>query len=279
MRNNQSRSGFTLVELAIVLVIIGLIVGGVLVGQDLIKAAEINAAVSQISKYDSGVNTFRGKYNGLPGDITNPGVFGLAATGQSAVVGRGDGDGVLQAGYTLAASGCTNANGLGGESSLFWNHLAATSLIPDSVNAISDYTTSAAISTIGDTHLPQSKLGRGNRIHVTSVESRNFYVISKFTASTATTCALTAAVGITPIQANSIDKKIDDGSAITGIVVSLADGAVPATIGGGAAGGSVAAGNCYANSTGSVYTAGNYATGSDAIANTLGCQLRIRTSF
>ena len=45
------KTGFTLVELSIVIVIIGLIVGGVLVGQDLIKSAEIRSQISQIEQY------------------------------------------------------------------------------------------------------------------------------------------------------------------------------------------------------------------------------------
>jgi prepilin-type N-terminal cleavage/methylation domain-containing protein len=47
---NRNRQGFTLVELAIVLVIIGLLVGGILVGQDLIKAATVRTTVSDIEK-------------------------------------------------------------------------------------------------------------------------------------------------------------------------------------------------------------------------------------
>ena len=47
-RSITKKQGFTLIELSIVLVIIGLIVGGVLVGQDLIKGAEIRATVAQI---------------------------------------------------------------------------------------------------------------------------------------------------------------------------------------------------------------------------------------
>ena len=61
--------GFTLIELSIVLVIIGLIVGGVLTGQSLISAAEVRAQISQIEKYNSAVNTFRSKFNALPGDM------------------------------------------------------------------------------------------------------------------------------------------------------------------------------------------------------------------
>src|SRR3954471_15989161 len=70
--------GFTLIELSIVLVIIGLVVGGVLVGQDLIKAAQIRSAVSKIEKYNTAVHTFRTKYNALPGDIPNAASYGFA---------------------------------------------------------------------------------------------------------------------------------------------------------------------------------------------------------
>ncbi len=52
MKQNQ-QSGFTLIELSIVLVLIGLIVGGVLVGQDLIRAAKLRAQIGQIEKFNS----------------------------------------------------------------------------------------------------------------------------------------------------------------------------------------------------------------------------------
>lgn len=55
-------SGFTLIELAIVLVIIGLIIGGVLVGKDMIEAAKLNATITQINRYSQAVYTFRLKY-------------------------------------------------------------------------------------------------------------------------------------------------------------------------------------------------------------------------
>ena len=59
--------GFTLIELAIVLVIIGLIVGGVLVGQDLIKAAEIRASVTQIEQYNTAAKYIPHEICGFPG--------------------------------------------------------------------------------------------------------------------------------------------------------------------------------------------------------------------
>src|ERR1017187_6744999 len=88
--------GFTLIELSIVLVVIGLIVGGVLVGQDLIKAAQVRAEVTQLEKFNSAVNTFRVKYAYLPGDIPDPDAsrFGFQARGSGE--GMGDGNGIIE---------------------------------------------------------------------------------------------------------------------------------------------------------------------------------------
>src|SRR5580692_12405602 len=79
----RRETAFTLIEMSIVLVIIGLIVGGVLVGQDLIRAAGVRAQISQIEKYNTAVNTFYGKYGYLPGDIpAEPAAqFGFAPRG------------------------------------------------------------------------------------------------------------------------------------------------------------------------------------------------------
>jgi prepilin-type N-terminal cleavage/methylation domain-containing protein len=94
--------GFTLIELSIVLVIIGLIVGGVLVGQDLIRAAEVRATISQIEKYNTAANTFLGKYGYLPGDIKDPDAsnFGFISRHmQCQDGGLGDGNGVIEGDY------------------------------------------------------------------------------------------------------------------------------------------------------------------------------------
>lgn len=62
------RRAFTLIEMAIVLVIIGLIVSAVLVGQDLIRAATLTNQVKQFQEYETAYKTFLLKYNCLPGD-------------------------------------------------------------------------------------------------------------------------------------------------------------------------------------------------------------------
>ena len=74
MRNTES--GFTLVELSIVLVIIGLLIGGILVAQSMVTTATIQAQIKQIGEWDTAVNNFKAKYASLPGDsdkFPNPG--------------------------------------------------------------------------------------------------------------------------------------------------------------------------------------------------------------
>ena len=63
------QGGFTLIETAIVLVIVGLIVGGVLMGRYLMHASELRSVVSDIGKYKTALGEFKAKYDFLPGDF------------------------------------------------------------------------------------------------------------------------------------------------------------------------------------------------------------------
>jgi len=64
-------AGFSLLELSIVLVIIGLIAGGIVAGSSMIRAAELRAVLTELTQYQTATNTFRDKYLGLPGDLRN----------------------------------------------------------------------------------------------------------------------------------------------------------------------------------------------------------------
>jgi prepilin-type N-terminal cleavage/methylation domain-containing protein len=88
----QKKQAFTLIELSIVLVIIGLIVGGVLFGKDLIEAAKIRKQARDIEQLNTAINTFYGKYSVLPGDMTpaKASGFGFRARGGNAGCGNGD---------------------------------------------------------------------------------------------------------------------------------------------------------------------------------------------
>jgi hypothetical protein len=87
--------------LSIVLVIIGLIVGGGLVGQNLIAAAEVRAQITQIEKYNSAVNTFRSKFNAIPGDmnVATAQQFGFTVGANcTGLQGKRDGNALIEVG-------------------------------------------------------------------------------------------------------------------------------------------------------------------------------------
>lgn len=65
--NNEK--GFTLVELAVVMVIIGLLVGGILKGQEMIANAQVTSTVAQLKSIDAATGTFRDIYDAFPGDM------------------------------------------------------------------------------------------------------------------------------------------------------------------------------------------------------------------
>lgn len=71
MFSSRSQSAFSLVELSIVLVILGLLTGGILSGQSLIRAAEIRTVARDFSTYMAATHTFRDKYFAIPGDMPN----------------------------------------------------------------------------------------------------------------------------------------------------------------------------------------------------------------
>ncbi len=267
------KSGFTLIELSIVLVIIGLIVGGVLVGQDLIKAASIRATVSQIEKYSTAVNTFRGKYNGIPGDIANGDDFFASITndGES---NQGDGDGLVESVSDSSNTLCSTEICISGESSIFWYMLSQANLIPESITT-TNY--EAITLTVGDSVIPQAKVGRGARVAVQAVSGVNYFAIANFGSAALTAGSETYTAGMAVVDAYQFDSKLDDGVPNRGSVISSAIAtALPGTAANGAATGAVAGTTCYDS------TAGVYVTttiNSNDNTNKVNCNLSIKASF
>lgn len=232
---STAMQGFTLIELSIVLVIIGLIVGGILVGQDLISAAEIRATVAQVEKYNAAVNTFRTKYNGIPGDLPSAQAtaFGLF-TDETATAGHADGNGLIEGG----ASGSVSAYG---EVLVFWRQLSDANLLDASLGTTGNSLITSAGAPTGavtliNQSLPGSKTNPTNYFTVYAVNGLNYYQLGPWSGFSAAGTWTFGTSGLTPIQAYNMDIKLDDGMPLTGAVQAKGIGAMNAapTNGGGA---------------------------------------------
>jgi len=218
LRNGKScsQSGFTLVELSIVLVIIGLIVSSVLVGQDLVTAAAVRNVIKQKDSFDTAVNTYRAKYNVLQGDGAQP-------TGLTTCYGNGDGKLSGMSATLTAAKTSTGGTVDTGDSACFWMDLgqSGAGYLPGAYTGVVPPTTGVPAAA----NSPQSKLSNqfwavfyDTNPTFTNVAS-NAYLLG----ATYATTALNATLGIDDVSATSIDTKIDDGIANTGTVRGVKD--------------------------------------------------------
>ena len=125
----KKQAGFTLVELSIVLVILGLLVGGVLTGQALIHSAELRSIATEKDKIVVAINTFRDKYMALPGDMTNAASYwsDCGTNTQAASGCNGDGNGLIQ---ITGPSGAVIIS----EHLKIWRHLSRAGMIEGSYN-------------------------------------------------------------------------------------------------------------------------------------------------
>ena len=114
-----AQKGFTLVEIAIVLVIIGLLLGGILKGQEMITQAKIKNAVADFSGISAAYYGYQDRYRALPCAAPNAGTRWAGA-------GSGDGDGVVKGAYNAScptAVDTTTPVSATPESCLWWDDL------------------------------------------------------------------------------------------------------------------------------------------------------------
>lgn len=218
-KSKKLNSGFTLLELSIVLVIIGLIAGGITIGGDMIRAAELRAIMTEHQQYMTSVTTFQNKYQALPGDMKNATAFWgeahatpadcitTVSTGKETC--NGDGDRKVE-----SSSAASN------EIFRFWQHLSNAGMLEGSFNGVTG--SGGNYHSELNKNIPEAAItgtGWSIRNWGTYGGSSTWFAGSynnTFSFGTTTTNSVTFGAALTPEEAWSIDTKIDDGNPAKG---------------------------------------------------------------
>ena len=186
MKRNQS--GFTLIEIAIVLVIIGLLLGGVLKGQELINSAKVKNLASDFKNIALFIYSYQDKYHALPGDdalATSHVTSAVTATGSI-------GDGKIDGKWDSTTS--TN------ESFLFWQHVRLSGI-------------AAGVTDITDTVGYPPRNTTGGRMGVTNS-------VTDLPITNLKGAYIICSTGIVGKFAKQLDVALDDGNPATGTVMA-----------------------------------------------------------
>lgn len=204
---------FSLVELSIVLVILGLLTGGILAGQSLIRAAELRSVSSDIQRFQAATNSFRDKYFGLPGDITNATKFWGTANATPATCATTQGTGMQTCDGNGDGAILTRTFGaVSDEMFRYWQQLANAGLIEGNYSGIEG--AGGPQHAVGGTNVPRSRLSN-SIFMIRSINDAAYYAASnghnQMLFGTQNTAGFPGTAAIKPEEAWNIDTKMDDG--------------------------------------------------------------------
>ena len=219
-RPRNQKAGFSLVELSIVLVIIGLLVGGVLAGRSLIRASELRSVNAQYQSYVAAVHAFRDKYFALPGDMANAQSFWGVAHADPATC-------TTTASTTTAtcngnADGLITPTALFNEPFRFWQHLANAGMVEGLYNGITQGGTSFSATSANS---PLGKVGGGlwythtfgSQLGLNYVFDGDYGNVLLYGGPLPNNYPM--ALLFTPQELWNMDTKLDDGKPATGKMV------------------------------------------------------------
>ncbi|MRD73328.1 prepilin-type N-terminal cleavage/methylation domain-containing protein [Rhodocyclus tenuis] len=189
------QSGFTLVEIAIVLVIIGLLLGGVLKGQELINSAKVKNMASDFQNLPVMIYGYQDKFRKLPGDDD---AAAARFTPALDISHQGNGNGVIQGLWNADDPAAT-----GNESVLVWEHLRRANLGAGAT----DFGSQAAAKKSLPTNTEGGRFGVSGLRPISSMSSGSFYACSD---------------SLDGKYAVLLDTQIDDGKPDSGAVQAIA---------------------------------------------------------
>jgi prepilin-type N-terminal cleavage/methylation domain-containing protein len=214
--------GFTLIEMSMVLVIIGLFAGSILMGRELIRVAQVRRQITQIEQFNTAVYVFKNKYHGMAGDIEADKAESFGFAERSGARGHGDGNEQLESCDPESAD-VNLAISLGCENILFWADLSAARLIKEDFSATTDSVLTSATPDETLRYVPAteiaSRFGRGGIVAVTEASGRQRFVMLRYVAFTGDWSGV--GPGINSADAFSLDSKMDDGKPYEGKVLAV----------------------------------------------------------
>lgn len=234
--NLPQKEGFTLVELSMVLLIIGLLAGGIFVGQDLIRSAELRKLIAEKDVYVSITQQFKQRYHALPGDFTEATRFwGMAPNDGSPAADDAACAALTVADPSVGTNTC-NGNGdlhIGGdlagatihETLRFWQHLSNAGLLEIKFTGVPG-SGGPGEGDVG-VNVPASHLeGAGWSVNHWSYKTGDMAFFDgnykhTFILGGNYPSFMPAAAIISTEEAYDIDAKIDDGVASNGDIVTL----------------------------------------------------------
>lgn len=222
MKHLKSEKGFTLVELAIVMTIIGLLIGGILKGQELMQNARVTSTIAQVRSYEAAVTTFRDTYSAIPGDMANADSRLPGCTGSCNAAAANIGDSLIgTVGNVTAHQAVANS-----ETVLFWSHMLLTNLIS---GVTGDVAINGAFNNgsaaWGESH-PAARIGGGFHVKTGDGSTALAFAASgtqpagiNLVLQNAVAADIDGTAGVqvlSPLRAAQIDRKMDDGKSATG---------------------------------------------------------------
>lgn len=199
--HSKRQSGFTLIEIAIVLVIIGLLLGGILKGQELINSARVKNLATDFRNIPLFIYGYQDKFKTLPGD--DPAVvahLGSNAT-QASTPASSQGNGVI--------NGNWNSTTATDESVLFWQHVRLAGLAPG--------TTTVPTTLPGD-YIPTNASGGTLGIQSGAATAATSPIQSNSAGIGG--AYIICSTGILGKFAKQLDTQMDDGNTATGSMMA-----------------------------------------------------------